>query len=179
MAAAGWGERCPATVLLCRTSSKASLTATANSSPEAPSSRGLASTQPPPIERDQPLPMPLRSRLVVAPALREGEAMMDAGIEFDLAAGACSLKQCAQLLDHRQRRERVVLGARDVEFSLDLSQREMWAFLRIADEPSAVKRGCGSDALGIAPPRRPSHRGHSCNSRDTRLAPALPRSAGR
>jgi len=44
------------------------------------------------VERDQPLPVPLRGRLVVAPALREGEAVMDAGIELNLAGGACSLK---------------------------------------------------------------------------------------
>ena len=32
--------------------------------------------QPPPVQRDQPLPMPFRGRLVVTPALRKGEAVM-------------------------------------------------------------------------------------------------------
>lgn len=41
--------------------------------------------QPPAIERDQPLPMPLGRRLVVAPALWEGEAMVDAEMHFELA----------------------------------------------------------------------------------------------
>src|SRR5215831_6745512 len=36
-------------------------------------------SQPPAVERDQPLPVPLGGRLVVTPALREREAVMDAG----------------------------------------------------------------------------------------------------
>ena len=52
-----------------------------------------------PIERDQPLPVPVCSGFVVAPALREGEAVMDAGIELDLAEGAGAGEQRAQLLD--------------------------------------------------------------------------------
>ena len=43
--------------------------------------------------------MPLRGRLVVAPALRKGEAVMDPGIEFALARRARPLKQSAQLID--------------------------------------------------------------------------------
>lgn len=35
--------------------------------------------QAPAIERDQPLPVTLGGRLVVAPTLREGETVMDAG----------------------------------------------------------------------------------------------------
>jgi hypothetical protein len=44
--------------------------------------------EPPPIERDQPLPVPLGSGLVVAPALREGEAVMDAHVDLELAQAA-------------------------------------------------------------------------------------------
>ena len=47
---------------------------------------------------------------------------MDAGVELDLAGGTRAAKQVAQFLDHRQRRQRVVLGAGDVEFSFDLAQ---------------------------------------------------------
>src|SRR6516164_9639989 len=87
-----------------------------------PPSVARRSPQAPPIKRDQPLPKPLRGRLVVAPALRESEAVMDAGVEFDLAGGTRAAKQGAQFLDHRQRRQRVVLGAGDVEFTFDLAQ---------------------------------------------------------
>jgi len=66
--------------------------------------------------------MPLRGRLVVAPAFREGETVMDPGVELDLARRACPLKQNAQLIDHRRRCQLVVLGAGDVEFTLDLPQ---------------------------------------------------------
>ena len=66
--------------------------------------------------------MALRGRLVVAPALREGEAVMDAGIELDLAGGAGPAKQAAQFLDHRQGREFVMLCAGDVKLALDLAQ---------------------------------------------------------
>src|SRR5262244_3253140 len=80
-------------------------------------------SEPPAVERDQPLPVPLGSRLVVAPALGEREAVMDAGIELDFARAAGFSKQTAQLLDHRQRRELVVLGAGDVELGLAFAQR--------------------------------------------------------
>lgn len=41
--------------------------------------------EPPPVERDQALPVPLGGRLVVAPALREGEAVMDAHVDLEFA----------------------------------------------------------------------------------------------
>ena len=66
--------------------------------------------------------MALGGGLVVAPALREGEAMMDAGVQLDLAGGAGPSEQAAQFLDHRQWRELVMLGAADVELALDLAQ---------------------------------------------------------
>src|SRR6516165_3808536 len=81
-----------------------------------------ASAQAPPIKPDQPLPMPLRGGLVVAPALREGKAVMDAEVELDLAGGPGPGKQSAQFVDHRQGRQRVMLGAGDVELPLDLAQ---------------------------------------------------------
>ena len=82
---------------------------------------GRPSPQAPPIKRNQPLPVALRGRFVVTPAMREGEAVMDAAVELDLAGGTRSAKQSAQFLDHRQRRQRVVLGAGDVEFPVDLA----------------------------------------------------------
>ena len=80
------------------------------------------SPQVPPIKRGQPLPVPLGGRLVEAPAQRDGEAVMDAGVELDLADGARTTKQRPQLLDHRQGGQRVVFGAGDVEFPLHLIQ---------------------------------------------------------
>src|SRR3984893_2223666 len=83
----------------------------------------LAATgQPTAIERNQPLPMPLGSRLVVAPALRKGEAVVDPGIEFELARGAGPFEQRLKLLDHRQGREIVVLCAGDVNLALDFAE---------------------------------------------------------
>src|SRR5262249_9498724 len=107
-------------------------------------------SQPPAIERDEPLPMPLGRGLVVAPALREGEAVMDTGMELDLARGARLLEKPAQLLDHGQGRELVVLGAGDVELAPALAQRQMRALDGVADQPGAVERGRRRDALGIA-----------------------------
>ena len=66
--------------------------------------------------------MPLRGRLVVAPALREREAVMDPWVELDLTRRARPLKQSAQLIDHRQGRQLVVVGTGNVEFPLDLAQ---------------------------------------------------------
>ena len=80
------------------------------------------SPEAPAVERDQALPVPLGGRLVEAPAQRDGEAVMDAGVELDLADGARTTKQRPQLLDHRQGGQRVVFGAGDVEFSFDLAQ---------------------------------------------------------
>ena len=73
--------------------------------------------------------MPLRSRFVVAPALREGETVMDAGVEFDLTGGAGPPEQGTELFDHRQRRRIVVRGAGYLEIAFDLAQREMRALL--------------------------------------------------
>src|SRR3984893_2646882 len=74
------------------------------------------------IERNQPLPMPLRCGLVVAPALREGEAVMDAGVELDLTDGPGVPEQHTESLHHRQGCEIVMLGTGYVEFTLDLAQ---------------------------------------------------------
>src|SRR5215467_6323910 len=79
-------------------------------------------TKPPPIKCDQSLPVMLRGGLVVTPALREGETVVDTGIQFDLSGGPGPRKQRAELLDHRQRRQLVVLGAGNVEFALHLAQ---------------------------------------------------------
>ena len=41
-----------------------------------------------PVEREQALPMALGGGLVIAPAPRKGEAVMDAGMNFELAGDA-------------------------------------------------------------------------------------------
>jgi hypothetical protein len=58
--------------------------------PKSTAEEALAASLPqtPLVECNQPLPVPLGGRFVVAPALREGEAVMDAGVEFDLTGGA-------------------------------------------------------------------------------------------
>src|SRR5579863_6195904 len=90
---------------------------------EAPNERGA-----PPlpeaaaVEGDEPLPMALGGGLVPTPALGKSETVMHAGIELDLAGAAGAGEEAAQFLDHRQRRQFVVLGAGDVEFAPDLSQ---------------------------------------------------------
>src|SRR5437764_14797420 len=97
--------------------------------------------------------MALGGRLVVDLARGEGEAVMDAGIKLDLARAPGFGEMAAQRLDHRQRREMIVLGAGDVELAAQLTgshfgEGEMRALDRVADQPGAVERGGGGDALG-------------------------------
>src|SRR5207245_1454653 len=93
------------------------------------------STEAPTVERDQRLPVALGGRLVVDPSFGEREAVVDAGIELDLAGGAGAAEQPAQFLDHRQRRQFVMLGAGDVGFASDLAEVEVRALLGVVDEP--------------------------------------------
>src|SRR5258708_8311574 len=44
--------------------------------------------------------MSLGGRLVVAPPLREGETVVDAGVELDFTGGAGPPKQGTELIDH-------------------------------------------------------------------------------
>src|SRR6202023_2689094 len=103
----------------------------------------------PPVKRDQPLPVALRGRLVVAPPLRERKAVMNPGIEFDFTGSAGPRKQGPELLDHRQRRQLVVFSASNVELALHLAQREMGALFGLADEPGSVEGSSGGDAVRI------------------------------
>ena len=48
--------------------------------------------------------------------------MMDARVQLNFAEAAGALEEPAQLLNHRQRRQFVMLGAGDVEFALGLGQ---------------------------------------------------------
>src|SRR5439155_3369809 len=98
----------------------------------------LACVQPTPIERQEPLPVALCSRLVIAPALWKGEAVMHPGVHFDLTGNTCLFEPTLQFFDHRQRRERVVLGTGDIELAHDLVERAMRALLRLADQPGPV-----------------------------------------
>src|SRR6185437_5723693 len=87
-------------------------------------------SDPPAVQGDQAFPMTLGGRLVVAPALGEGEAVMDAHLDLELAAVALValtrlVEQRLELLDHVRRRELVVLGAGDVELALRLAEGEM------------------------------------------------------
>src|SRR5882724_13307612 len=97
------------------------------------------SAQSSPVERDQAFPVALGGRLVVAPALREGETVMDTHLDFELAGIARLVEQRLQLLDHVGRRQLIVLGARDVELSLRFPERQMRAFHGIAHQPGAIE----------------------------------------
>ena len=63
------------------------------------------------VKGDEALPVPLGSQLVVAPAFREGEAVVHAGVDLELAGRAGSLEVAAELLDHVEGGDLVVLGA--------------------------------------------------------------------
>src|SRR5438309_2998667 len=91
----------------------------------------------------------LRGRLVVTPPLRKGETVMNSWIEFDLTGSAGPPEQGAQLLDHRQRRQVVVLGTSNKELTFDLAQRQMRALLSLADKPGPVERSGRRDLFGI------------------------------
>src|SRR5215510_7439097 len=84
--------------------------------------RYLACGQPTPIERQEPLPMALCRRLAIAPALWKGEAMMHLMVHFDLTGHTCLFEPASQFFDHRQRRERVVLGTGDIKLTRDLTE---------------------------------------------------------
>src|SRR6202011_5330255 len=72
------------------------------------------------------------------------------GVELDLTDGPGIPEQHTESLHHRQGCEIVMLGTGYVEFTLDLAQWGVGAFLIVADEPGAVKRGGGGDPRGIA-----------------------------
>src|SRR4030095_10908928 len=95
-------------------------------------------------------PVALCRRLVIAPALWKGEAVMHSGVHFALTGNACPCEPALQFFDHRQRCERVVLGTGDIELARDLAERAMRALLRLADQPGPVKRRGSSNAVGIA-----------------------------
>src|SRR5215471_9592970 len=63
--------------------------------------RGLACVQPTPIERQEPLPVALCRRLVIAPALWKGEAVMHPGVHFDLTGNTCPCEPALQFFNHR------------------------------------------------------------------------------
>src|SRR5262245_30650575 len=116
--------------------------------------RYLAGVQPTPIQRQEPLPVALCCRLVIAPSLRNGEAVMYLRVHFNLTGYPCPSEPALQFFDHRQRCERVVLGTGDIELARDLAERAMRALLRLTDQPGPVKRRGRSKAIGIARRRR-------------------------
>ena len=65
--------------------------------------------------------MALCRRLVIAPALWKGEAVMHPRVHFDLTGHACPGELALQFFDHRQRRERIVLGTGDIQLARDLA----------------------------------------------------------
>src|SRR5882757_11451522 len=90
------------------------------------------------IERQQPFPMPLGGVAVVDRALREGEAVMGAGIEFDLVFGP--LHAFLHLLDDLRRRIDVGFGATEIEFGLGLARGKMRTVGLVGRQLHAVDR---------------------------------------
>src|ERR1700722_11316468 len=82
-------------------------------------------SQPSPIQCDQPFPMSFRGWLVVTPALREGEAVVDGGIHLQLTRIGGTFEQAAQLLDQRRGGQLVMLRATDVELAFGFPQIEV------------------------------------------------------
>src|SRR6267154_6221978 len=108
------------------------------------------SAQPPSVQRDQAFPMAFGGWLVVTPALREGEAVMDGHLDLELARIARLVEQRLQLLHHVGRRELIVLGAGDIEFALGFGEVEMRTLNRVTHQPGAVERRRGCNAVGKA-----------------------------
>ena len=98
------------------------------------------------IERQQPLPVPLGGVAVVDRALREGEAVMGAGIDLDLVVR--SLHACRDLVDDLLRRVDVGLGAGEIEFGLGLRRGQMRAVGLVGRQMRAVDRSRRLDAIG-------------------------------
>src|SRR5882757_194419 len=90
------------------------------------------------IECQQPFPMPLGGVAVVDRALWEREAVMGAGIEFDLVFG--SLHAFFHLLDDFRRRIDIGFGATEIKFGLGLAGRKMRAVGLIGRQLHAVDR---------------------------------------
>jgi hypothetical protein len=66
--------------------------------------------------------MTLCRRLVIAQALWKGEAVMHRRVHFDLTGHTSLFEPASQFFDHRQRRERVVLGTGDIKLTRDLAE---------------------------------------------------------
>ena len=102
-----------------------------------------------PIQGEQAFPVALGCGLVVAPALREREAVMHAGIDFEFAGAACRREQALQCFDHGRRREFVVLGAADVELAARLGSLSPQQFRVLALVAEGRLNKQIADRLGI------------------------------
>ena len=91
--------------------------------------------------------MPLGRRFVIAPALWKGETVMDVRMDLQLSPVPGGLEELTQVLNHVQRRQLVMLGAGDVQLPLGLAQRQVRAFLVLADQPGAVEGRGGANAI--------------------------------
>jgi hypothetical protein len=127
--------------------------------------------QPTLIEGQEPLPMALGRRLVIAPTLRKGEAVRHARVELDRTGHTGLGEEALQCLDHGQRCERVMLGAGHRALALHLAQRALRALLRLADQPRGVQRGSGDAGRGSGRPRL-RRMGHSYRSPGNPPGPA-------
>ena len=115
-------------------------------------------------------PSGVRRRLVVDGARREGEAVLDAGIDFDLV-GRVPSAALAQRLDLLERHPTIGLGAGEVELGLGLARGEVRAVGLIGDQPHAVDRSRGGDVVGKVRGGVDRRIGRSCNSRRRPIAP--------
>src|SRR5262245_43463509 len=75
---------------------------------------------------------------------------MHAHVNFEFARIARFIEQRLALLYHFGRCQVVMLGAGDIELALHFTESEMRALDGVADEPGAVERRRGGDAVGVA-----------------------------
>ena len=97
------------------------------------------------IERQQPLPVPLRSVAIIDRSFREGEAVVGAGIYLDLVVR--SLHAGDDLVDDLLRRVAVGFGTGKIKFSLCLARSQMRAVGLVGGQLNAVDRSRCLDAI--------------------------------
>ena len=78
--------------------------------------------------------MAFGGQFVVTPALGEGEAVVDARMNFQFTARAGGGEQVFQFGDHVERRQIVKFGASDIQFAFRLSEGQVRALGGVADQ---------------------------------------------
>src|SRR3984957_6213180 len=101
-------------------------------------------------QREQTLPMPLRCGLVVCRPLREGEAMVGAGVDFHLGVAAVSVEFEAQLVDRLARRVLTGFGAAEIQPRVRAMDCQVRAIGLIGYQGGTINRRRRSDLVAMA-----------------------------